>query len=380
MFFFGSLIALLLGAATLVLQVYSLRGKNRVFERGAKKLLTLALSIVFIPTLLLCYVQENYGKWIDRGERARIEQLRDKDKVVSEVVLRWKTGVATDTNQLNAISKVIRERLRRADKAAIEVNGGFDRKSAFTSLRSDAPGGYETSKVLEVMTEAVTPTLRLKPDPLYTSYPMVERYDEIISVRSVHPGQQRIALSGYPEAPEDYVRLPWKDGFVYVRNTFHISDADIYSAQRYQNNGILLTLTPAGLLKMNEMASSLSQVQTQVAVIYKGKIRGVFDPQICVTDQFVVYDIPETPQQIDLDADILSQPKGFGEVDSTEFKYRYPDIPDSSPFPLSLYRALASDTFNNLWLLVYGVLLLAVMLLLTYLHFKTRPNATDSSF
>lgn len=380
MFLLGSILAIILGASTLVLQIYTLKARNPFFRLAAKKLLALSLSIVLIPSLLLCWIQEDYGKLVASDENNKHEAALEEGKFISDIILRWKGGVATEMSQLTLISSTIKDRLDRAGRTDFTVKGNFDSKSAYTDLHSTSPHGFDSSKLHNIISEAVTPTLKLNPTHPYTTYPATERYDEMLSVRSVHPGQLRMAQSGYPEAPEGYTRMPWKDGFVYVSTSYHINDNHVYNAKPYLDNSILMTLTPEGLNRMNMMASTLSQLQMQVAVIYKGKVRGVYDPQICVTDQFVINDIPETPQQIALESDILSQPRGYADIDSMDFGFTYPVISEKVSFPKSLYITLASDSYNKLWLIVYGILLLAVSLILAYLHFKTRPPVQKMKF
>lgn len=380
MFFLGSILALILGTMTIGLQVYSFKTRNPFFAKASKRLLILSLAVVLAPSLLLCYIQEDYGKWVVIAEKAKREKELEESKFISEITIRWKAGVATDESQIRLISSITDQRLKRADRKNLQVKGAFDHDSAYTNIKSLDPQGFDSSKLYTIITEAVTPTLNLRPSHPYTSFPATESYDEMISVRSVHPAQERMALSGYPDAPEGYIRMPWKDGFIYVSDSYHINDQYIYNAEPYLKNDILLTLTPEGLARMNAMAVSLSQLQIQVALIYKGKVRGVYEPQICVTDQLVVSDIPETPQQIELEADALSQPKGFVDVDSTQFGYAYPDIPEDKSFIVSAYQWLCSENVNKLWIMVYAVLLLAVSLFLTYLHFKTRPTGLKNKF
>lgn len=381
MFFLGSILALILGAMTIGLQIYSFKTRNPFFRKAAKRLLTLSLAVVLVPSLLLCYIQEDYGKWVVLAEKAQREKQLEESKFISEIIIRWKAGIATDESQIRLISSIVDQRLKRAGRNGLSVKGAFDHDSAYTNIKSPDPHGFDASKLYTVITEAVTPTLNLnKPSQRHTTFPATESYDEIISVRSIHPAQDRIALSGYPDAPEGYIRMPWKDGFVYVSDSYHINDQHIYNAEPYLDNGILLTLTPEGLARMNAMAATLSQLQMQVALIYKGKVRGVYEPQIYVTDQLVVNDIPETPQQIELEADALSQPRGFADVDSTHFGYAYPELPQNKSFPLSVYQWLCSENVSKLWIIVYAVLLLAVSLLLTYLHFKTRPAGLQNKF
>ncbi len=380
MFVLGSTLALLLGAATLVLQVFSLKTKNPFFQLASKRILTLALSIVFIPTLLLCYVQEDYGKLAVSAAKAEWEMKREESKFISQILLRWKAGGAKDRSQIAQISSIVKERLERAGKEHLIVSGNFDRISSYTSIKTPNPGGFDPSLLPMVISAAVTATLKLEPEITKATFPATERFDEMLSVRSVHPGQERMALAGYPDAPEGFTRMPWKDGFVYVSTSYHINESGVSNAQPYLDNSLLLTLTPEGLSRMQAMAYSLSTQQMQVAVIYKGRVRGVYEPQICTTDQFIIPDIPETPQQLKLEADVLSQPRGFGDVAKTEFIYSYRNIPENDSFPLSLYRWLCSDSLNNLWLIVYAVLMLAVSLLIVYLHVKTRPPVLLSKF
>lgn len=353
----------------MTLQIYSFKTRNPFFAKTSKRLLLLALSVVFIPSLLLCYIQEDYGKLVIESDRAKVEE----SKYTSKLILRWKGGMVTDRNKLNEINSVVGKRLERAGRSNCFVTSDFDRKSAYTAIVTTKPNGFDASRIHFLIRDAVTPTLKLRSSYSQTPFSLDNDLDEIVSVRSVHPGQERMTLAGYPDAPTGYLRMPWLDGFVYVSTSFHINDSHISYAERY-NDGILLTMTPEGLELMQRMAYSLSQLQMQVAVLYKGKIRGVFDPQICVSDQLVIADLPENPQQIDLDADLLSVPKGFLDIEATEFGYSYPDIHGKFIFPHSVYKALASDSYDKLWIALYALLLVTVSGSLWYLHIRTLPK------
>ncbi|MEG2237596.1 MAG: hypothetical protein RRY13_08070 [Akkermansia sp.] len=360
------------------------------------------LSSILIPLLFLASIQYVVVPWVSQQDDLA-KQEREAGKHIKDIILFWDATEITTEQGLKDITETIEHRMLPSRKCA---KGILDIKaSSTTAIPSHSnhqlashqdlaqishPPLLPVQSVTQAMSKndqgpatiiSLTPQSKiLDKSPEIESILRALMPAEIknlgnghlankVSVRSLHPGQERLATTGYPPAPIGYTQRPWKDGFVYVSDNKHIDENDISHARRYGENAILVTLLPDGQNRMFAMARSLSQMKVSVAVILNGTVRGIYDPLPSLTDQFMIESIPATPNAIDCIADSLSRPNQKGPQYTTLLEYSYPK-PNTSYLQQIAHQYLPITL--NISLCVFVGMIFINVLIISLVHLKTR--------
>lgn len=385
------------GLCLIFLCLVFFRQRNFYFEQRFSTIITTCLIIVLVPPFATLFLMENVAAPGLRHWEKSIRDQWEKTKYVADIDLKWDATKVTGDPFLQDLGKTLENRLHPAKRqshgrlipsqeeenvtksdSSPKIAGLVDSISG--DLDKKGQGPVTTIHLIPDAVKANSPELALVLKSVYPETPKdlsTGLTTDSLSIRSVHPGQERLASSGYPPAPKGYVQLPWQDGFVYVSNNSHIDESHITHAKRYNEDGILATVSPEGQIKMMTMARKLSQLEVDVAVLLNDAVRGIYSPTPSITDQFLIPSIPLSKERIDAIANALSMPNKWGPSLSTEVRYNQPaaNPDDLTTQWWSFIKNYGLPRTIHLCLAVFLLMIFACIAGMGIIHSKTKNRS-----
>lgn len=381
------------GLSLVFLCMISFRQRNSYFERRFGAFLTVFLLIALIPPFTVLFLLENAAAPGLRKWEESIRNQWEKTKYVDTIDLKWDATKVTGEPFLKDLGKTLENRLHPAKRQShgrlipadehkidpgtdINMTGGL-----VDSISGDLDkNGKGPVTSIHLTPHAVKPNSSELSGILKSVYPKAPKdlstglTTDSLSIRSIHPGQERLASSGYPPAPTGYIQLPWKDGFVYVSGNIHIDESHITHAERYNEDGIMATVSPEGQIKMMTMARKLSQLEVAVAILLNDSVRGIYTPTPSITDQFFIPSIPLSQDRIDAIANSLSMPNKWGPGISTEIHYNQPtpNPDDITTQWWTFVKNYGIPRSVHLCLAVFLIMIFACIAGMGFIHSKTK--------
>ncbi len=356
---FYSAIGVMFCIAIIILIWTSLRDRNESINSRAGKFLIYSLSILLVPSIILLAVQSFIVNPFMESTLEQKEKFAAQNRYLGSITLEWDGKIINEHDKLKNIEQTISHRLHNNKQVSAITSDANSSKDLFSTKIIFSPHTIpadDPSSNLQVRN--IIKTIQ--------SPPVDNTGEDILSIRTV-------LTDPMEEPPAGFRRLPWKNGFVYVAETSHITAKDVLTAKPHGKNSLVATLTEAGQLRMNAMARYADASKSQVALIHHGKVVGIYEPEPAITDQFIINPIPKEIA-MERAADELSMPH-LG-TPSSNIKFDYV-TPSPEGFRYSLADKIASIPLVvsvYAWLGLMFLMLIVTSVGMLVIHARTKTS------
>ncbi len=350
--------------AIVILVWTSLRDRNAYIESRAGKILIYSLSTLLLPSIILVSLQAFVINPFMESTIEKRNEFISQNRYLGSINLEWDGKIINEKDKLESVEKTISQRLHNNKQVSAITSSSSSDKDIFVtkivlsphSIPADDPASDQ--HVRSIIKSIESPTSN-------------SSGEDILSIRTV-------LMAPEEDTPAGFEKLPWKDGFVYVAKASHVTAHDIFNAQVRNKDTLLATLTEAGQLRMNAMARYTDASKSQVALIHHGKIIGIYEPQLAMTDQFIISPIPKDIAAEEA-ANELSMPHLGAPANKIKFDYTNPTPMGFRYELVDTISALPGVVVSYLWLGIMFLMLAVTCVGLLILHSRTK-TLEDEAF